>query len=132
MKPLLAGILLGSCLYAESPSSVVIDGVEYIPTPKQESNETETYTIPQSSLQGMEDCWYEEVVVTDPSEPSVNYGSALLGGIIGGVIGHQFGRGSGNTAATIGGAALGTALGANANTKPAQHTQRVRKCHTLK
>lgn len=133
MKRLLAGILLSSCLYAESPSSVVIDGVEYIQAPKHESNVTETYTIPQSSLQGMEDCWYEKVVVTNPSEPSVNYGSAVLGGIIGGIIGHQFGSGSGKTAATVTGAVLGTAVGANSGTAPTTpQYQLIKKCNTVR
>jgi uncharacterized protein YcfJ len=131
-KSLLAYLILSNIIYADTPSSVVIDGVEYAPVPKQENNATQTYTIPQSSLQGVEDCWYEEVVITEPSDNSVNVGGAIVGGIIGGVIGHQFGSGSGNTAATIGGAAIGTALGANANGKPTQRTQMVRKCNTAK
>lgn len=129
-KLLLISILLANFMYAETPSSVVIDGVEYVPAVK--TNEAESYTIPQSSLQGAENCWYEEVVVTEPSTNTTNVGGAVVGGILGGVLGHQIGSGRGNTAATIGGAALGTALGANVNNKPTQHIQRVRKCNIAK
>lgn len=111
--------------YAEAPASVVIDGVEYAPVPK--TNTAENYTIPQSSLGGVENCWYEQVPVAATVNESPNLYGAIVGGIIGGVIGHQFGSGSGKTAATIGGAALGTALGSTP--QPAQPGyQTVRKC----
>ncbi|MDP3266894.1 MAG: glycine zipper 2TM domain-containing protein [Sulfuricurvum sp.] len=115
--------------YAQAPSSVIIDGVEYAPVPKT-NTEQENYTIPQSSLGGTENCWYEQVAIpNDTVNESPNMYGAIVGGIIGGVIGHQFGSGSGKTAATIGGAALGTALGSTPQTQP-QRYQTVRKCNT--
>lgn len=114
--------------YAQGPSSVIIDGVEYIPAPK--NVEQEEYTIPQSSLTGTENCWYEQVPIpNDTVNESPNLYGAIVGGIIGGVIGHQFGSGSGNTAATIGGAAIGTALGSTPRPQP-QRYQTIRKCNT--
>ncbi|MDP3300856.1 MAG: glycine zipper 2TM domain-containing protein [Sulfuricurvum sp.] len=115
--------------YAQSPSSVIIDGVEYIPV---QNTQQENYPIPPSSLGGSQDCWYEQVAITNSTaEELPNVGSAIVGGIIGGVIGHQFGRGSGKTAATIGGAALGTALGSAPQTQP-QRYQTVLKCNTAR
>ena len=117
-------------VYAEAPASVIIDGVEYTPVPK--NNTQESYTIPQSSLGGSENCWYEQVPVTNRIvNESPNMYGAIVGGIIGGVIGHQFGSGSGKTAATIGGAALGTALGSTPQSAPAGY-QTVRKCNTAR
>jgi uncharacterized protein YcfJ len=117
--------------YAEAPTSVIIDGVEYAPVPKN-TTDKENYTIPQSSLGGSEDCWYEQVAIPNTTvNESPNMYGAIVGGIIGGVIGHQFGSGSGNTAATIGGAALGTALGSRPQSQP-QRYQTVRKCNTAR
>ena len=130
----LLALLLGIVVpfsYAQGPSSVIIDGVEYAPVPKI-NTEKEDYTIPQSSLTGTENCWYEQVAIpNDTVNESPNMYGAIVGGIIGGVIGHQFGSGSGNTAATIGGAALGTALGSRPQTQP-QRYQTVRKCNTAR
>lgn len=112
--------------YAQSPSSVIIDGVEYVPV---QNTKQEEYTIPPSSLSGSEDCWYEQVPIPNTVNESPNMYRAIVGGIIGGVIGHQFGSGSGNTAATIGGAALGTALGSTPQSQ-SQRYQTVRKCNT--
>lgn len=120
--------LLVSFSYAQGPSSVIIDGVEYAPIP---NTKQENYTIPQSSLVGTENCWYEQVAIpNDTINESPNMYGAIVGGIIGGVIGHQFGSGRGNTAATIGGAALGTALGSSTpQQQPQQRYQTVRKCN---
>ncbi|HQS65740.1 MAG TPA: glycine zipper 2TM domain-containing protein [Sulfuricurvum sp.] len=116
-----------SASYAQSPSSVVIDGVEYAPVP---NTKQETYTIPQSSLQGSENCWYEQVPIPTVVNESPNLYGAIVGGILGGVIGHQFGSGRGRTAATIGGAALGTALGSTTPQAQPQQYQTIRKCNT--
>ncbi len=116
-----------SSSYAKSPSSVVIDGVEYAPVP---NSKQENYTIPQSSLGGSEDCWYEQVPIPTVVNESQNLYGAIVGGIIGGVIGNQFGSGRGRTAATIGGAALGTALGSNTPQSQPQQYQTIRKCNT--
>lgn len=121
--------LIAVLAYAEAPSSVIIDGVEYVPLPKNDDTK-ESYTIPQSSLNGVENCWYEQVAIpNDTLNESPNMYGAIVGGILGGVIGHQFGSGSGKTAATIGGAALGTALGSTPQTQ-SQRYQTVRKCNT--
>lgn len=112
--------------YAQTPSSVIIDGVEYTPV---QNTKQENYTIPQSSLGGSENCWYEQVPISNTVNESPNLYGAIVGGIIGGVIGHQFGSGSGKTAATIGGAALGTALGSTPQSQP-QRYQTIRKCNT--
>lgn len=118
--------LLVTSVYAQPPASVIIDGVEYVPLPKQEGD----YTIPSSSLGGMQNCWYEQVAIQNsPENESPNLYGAIVGGIIGGVIGHQFGGGRGKAAATIGGAALGTALGSTPQSQP-QRYQTVRKCNT--
>lgn len=111
--------------YAQTPSSVIIDGVEYAPV----QNTKENYTIPQSSLGGSENCWYEQVPIPTVVNESPNLYGAIVGGILGGVIGHQFGSGSGKTAATIGGAALGTALGSTPKQQEQQY-QTVRRCNT--
>lgn len=122
---------LATLAYAETPASVIIDGVEYAPVPKG-SSEKESYTIPQSSLGGMENCWYEQVPIQNGAvNESPNLYRAIVGGIIGGVIGHQFGSGSGKTAATIGGAALGTALGSTPQSAQPGY-QTVRKCNTAR
>lgn len=129
---LLTMSLLASLTYAQTPASVIIDGVEYAPVPK-DTTEKESYTIPQSSLGGMENCWYEQVPIPNGSvNESPNLYRAIIGGIIGGVIGHQFGSGSGNTAATIGGAAIGTALGAATPQPAPPGYQTVRKCNTAR
>jgi uncharacterized protein YcfJ len=123
--------LLVTSVFAEAPASVIIDGVEYAPVPKS-STEKESYIIPQSSLGGSENCWYEQVPITNSAvNESPNMYGAIVGGIIGGVIGHQFGSGSGKTAATIGGAALGTALGSTPQSAPSGY-QTVRKCNTAR
>ncbi|MDD5211064.1 MAG: glycine zipper 2TM domain-containing protein [Sulfuricurvum sp.] len=120
--------ILSTLSYAETPASVVIDGVEYVPLPKN----TDSYTIPSSSLGGMQNCWYEQVAIQNsPVNESPNMYGAIVGGIIGGVIGHQFGSGSGKTAATITGAALGTALGSTPPSAPPGY-QTVRKCNTAR
>lgn len=120
--------------YAQPPESVIIDGVEYVPLPKNNDTKEQNYTIPESSLGGMKDCWYEQVAIPAAVvNESPNIYGAIVGGIIGGVIGHQFGSGSGKTAATIGGAALGTALGSTPQqsaTPPGYQT--VRKCNTAR
>ncbi|MDP2078898.1 MAG: glycine zipper 2TM domain-containing protein [Sulfuricurvum sp.] len=132
MKYTLISILsLVTLIHAQSPSSVIIDGVEYAPVPKN-TTEKESYTIPQSSLDGVENCWYEQVPVSNATgNESPNLYRAIVGGIIGGVIGHQFGGGSGKTAATIGGAALGTALGSTPQ-PAAPGYQTIRKCNTAR
>ena len=130
-KVVLLSCLLVNLTHAEAPSSVIIDGVEYVP----KTNGTETYTIPKSSLQGMEECWYEKVPIYGASQAdnTPDVGGAIVGGIIGGVIGHQFGKASGNTAATITGAAIGTALGASSDNTPSEpQYQLIRKCHTIR
>lgn len=117
--------------YAEAPASVIIDGIEYVPVPKS-NTEKERYTIPSSSLGGMQNCWYEQVAIPNsPVNESPNLYGAIVGGIIGGVIGHQFGGGSGKTAATITGAALGTALGSTPPSAPLGY-QTVKKCNTAR
>lgn len=126
---LIMSLLLTSA-YAQSPASVIIDGVEYAPVPKSSNNEQENYTIPTSSLGGMENCWYEQVAIPNSAvNESPNMYGAIVGGIIGGVIGHQFGSGSGKAAATIGGAALGTVLGSTPQPAPPGY-QTIRKCNT--
>lgn len=114
--------------YAQGPSSVIIDGVEYVPV---QNTKQEDYPIPSSSLGGSQDCWYEQVAIPNTVNESPNMYGAIVGGIIGGVIGHQFGSGSGKTAATIGGAALGTALGSTPQSQP-QRYQTIRKCNTAR
>ncbi|MDQ1299055.1 MAG: hypothetical protein QG558_1594 [Campylobacterota bacterium] len=122
--------LLVTSVYAQPPASVIIDGVEYVPLPKNTDTQEGDYTIPSSSLGGMQDCWYEQVAIQNsPEYESPNLYGAIVGGIIGGVIGHQFGSGRGKAAATIGGAALGTALGSTPQPQP-QRYQTVRKCNT--
>lgn len=128
---LIVSILVAQ-IYAETPSSVVIDGVEYVPLPKNNDTQEQNYTIPSSSLGGVENCWYEQVPISNTAEnESPNIGGAIVGGVIGGVVGHQFGSGSGNTAATIAGAAIGTALGATPQ-QAVQRYQTVRKCNTAR
>lgn len=125
-------ITLATLGYAEAPASVVIDGVEYVPLPKNIDTQEQNYTIPESSLGGMQNCWYEQVAIPNSTvNESPNIAGAIVGGIIGGVIGHQFGSGSGKTAATIGGAALGTALGSTPQPAPPGY-QTVRKCNTAR
>lgn len=122
--------LLVTSIYAQPPASVIIDGVEYVPLPKNTDTQEESYTIPPSSLGGTENCWYEQVAIpNDTVNESPNLYGAIVGGVIGGVIGHQFGSGSGKTAATISGAALGTALGSTPQSQP-QRYQTIRKCNT--
>lgn len=114
--------------YAEAPSSVIIDGIEYVPVVQKSETSEENYTIPSSSLVGVENCWYEQVAIPNTAaNEAPNVAGAIVGGIIGGVIGHQFGSGSGKAAATIGGAALGTAVGSTPQSTP-QRYQTVRKC----
>ncbi len=128
---LLTMSLIATLAYAQTPAGVIIDGVEYAPVPKN-TTEKENYTIPQSSLGGMENCWYEQVPISNGAvNESPNLYRAIVGGIIGGVIGHQFGSGSGNIAATIGGAALGTALGSTPQPVPPGY-QTIRKCNTAR
>ncbi len=116
--------------YAEGPESVVIDGVEYVPLPKNNDLKEQNYTIPQSSLGGVENCWYEQVpITTTVVNESPNVMGAIVGGIVGGVVGHQFGSGVGKTATTIGGAAVGTAVGSSAHQTAAPGYQTVRKCN---
>lgn len=129
-KAVILLLSLMAFVYAETPASVIIDGVEYAPVPKNNS-EQESYTIPKSSLGGVENCWYEQVPISNAIvHESPNIAGAIVGGVIGGVIGHQFGSGSGKTAATIGGAALGTALGSTPQPTSAPGYQTVRKCNT--
>lgn len=129
MKYTLITILtLVTLIHAQSPSSVIIDGIEYVPV---QNTQQENYTIPPSSLGGSEECWYEQVPIPNTVNESPNLYRAIVGGIIGGVIGHQFGGGSGKTAATIGGAALGTAL--RSTPQPAAPGyQTIRKCNTAR
>jgi len=135
VKPMKYSIILIMTLinlsYAEAPASVVIDGVEYVPLPK--NTPEQNYTIPSSSLGGEENCWYEQVAIPSSTvNESPNIYGAIVGGIIGGVIGHQFGSGSGKTAATITGAALGTSLGSTPQQSAEQGYQTVRKCNTAR
>jgi uncharacterized protein YcfJ len=57
----------------------------------------------------VEDCWSEQVVVSDPRHGS--YTGTIAGGIVGGVVGSQFGRGKGKTALTVAGTLLGASIG---------------------
>jgi uncharacterized protein YcfJ len=119
---------VGALSYAQSPSNVVIDGVEYVPL--QNNVQDQNYTIPDSSLRGVESCWYEQVpVVNNTVVESPNIAAAIIGGVVGGVVGHQFGSGVGKTAATIGGAALGTTMGSSVPQSAPPGYQTVRKCN---
>lgn len=93
---------------------------------------TSATTVPVSqSSTSQEQCWYEQVPVTQADE-SPNVAGAVVGGIVGGIVGHQFGGGNGQTAATVAGAALGTAIGANAGTTPSSpQYQMVKKCNIV-
>lgn len=121
--------------YPPGEGSVFINGKEYRPVQNDyitipPNTSTQSITTPSSAAQ--EDCWYEQVAITNSTaDESLNVGGAIVGGIIGGVIGHQFGSGSGKAAATIGGAALGTVMG---GTPPSssQKYQTVRKCNTIR
>ncbi len=121
--------------YLPGQGSVFIDGQEYRPVQNDYHtvpSHTENQGTPAPSSAPQENCWYEQVPISNTAEnESPNIGGAIVGGIIGGVVGHQFGSGSGNTAATIAGAAIGTALGATPQQAP-QRYQTVRKCNTVR
>lgn len=119
--------------YLPGQGSVFVNGKEYRPVQNDyhtaPSNTQNQVTSSQNSAP-QENCWYEQVAITNSTaDESPNVGGAIMGGIIGGVIGNQFGSGSGRVAATIGGAALGTSLGSTPQSQP-QRYQTVRKCNT--
>jgi uncharacterized protein YcfJ len=121
--------------YLPGQGSVFMNGQEYRPVQNDyvsvpSNTQNQIISAPTSSVQ--ENCWYEQVPITNSTaDESPNVGGAIVGGIIGGVIGHQFGSGSGKAAATIGGAVLGTAMGATPQSTSPRY-QTVRKCNTVR
>ena len=121
--------------YLPGQGSVFMNGQEYRPVQNDyvtPPSNGQSHSVSAVSSAPQENCWYEQVAITNSTaDESPNVGGAIVGGIIGGVIGHQFGSGSGKAAATIGGAALGTVMGGAPTSSPQQY-QTVRKCNTAR
>ncbi len=103
MKRFVIGLTFASLLQAET-----LQFTEYVSV---RSSNAEYQSVSQRVP--YQECYNQQVAVSNPVRQNQNVAGSVLGGAIGGVIGHQIGEGQGKDIATVGGAILGTIVGGN-------------------
>ena len=110
---LLSLLALASLLNAET-----LQFTEYLSV----NSATPEYQMTQQRVPYQE-CYDQQVAVSNPVRQNQNVAGSIIAGAIGGVIGHQIGEGQGKDIATVGGAILGTIVGGNSMGRHPQQAQ---------